>query len=92
MVRTPCGTPLKRSSPLCLMGEVLPCMRRSALTTLPPKWCPIDWWPRQTPNNGTLPPKASIISRLTPASLGEQGPGDMRTLSGLKASASSTVI
>jgi hypothetical protein len=36
-----------------VIGEVLPCIKRPARTTLPPKASTIDWCPRHTPNTGT---------------------------------------
>ena len=30
-------------------------MSRFARTIVPPKTCPIDWWPRQTPRIGIRP-------------------------------------
>ena len=52
-------------------------MRRGALTTLPPNTSTMDWCPRHTPNTGTVPANARIMSMETPASYGVPGPGEM---------------
>src|SRR5881398_1080128 len=44
------------------MSEVLPCMSRSARTTLPPNTSTMAWCPRQTPSTGIRPAKARIVS------------------------------
>ena len=68
----------RRPLPSWRMREVLPCMTRSARTTLPPNAWPIAWWPRHTPRIGTLPGEALAISRSEmPASSGVHGPGEM---------------
>ena len=57
--------------------SVLPCTGVGAFMTLPPKACPIAWWPRHTPNRGMSVLAAKFIrSRQIPASLGVQGPGE----------------
>ena len=43
---------------------------------VPPKAAPMAWCPRHTPRIGSLPAKARIAGTDTPASAGEQGPGD----------------
>ena len=50
--RTGCGRPSNIVLPSCCAIEVLPCIRRSARTTLPPKCVTRHWWPRHTPSIG----------------------------------------
>ncbi len=72
------GRPSNTPVPSWLTGEVLPCISPPR-TTLPPKCWPIDWWPRHTPSSGFFASaQAATRSRLTPASLGVQGPGEIR--------------
>jgi hypothetical protein len=78
-------------APVWRMGEVLPCITRSARTTLPPYAAPMDWWPRQTPRIGVVGPSRRITSTETPASLGVHGPGETTIRSGARAAISSTV-
>ena len=53
------------------MGEVFPCMTRSARTMSPPNAAPIAWWPRQTPRMGVTPVKRRITGTEMPAILAE---------------------
>src|SRR4026208_1908515 len=62
-------------------------MRRGALTTLPPNTSTMDWCPRHTPNTGTWPANARIMSIDTPASYGVPGPGEMHRWGGANARA-----
>src|SRR5256712_7516078 len=71
------------------MRETLPCITCLARTTLPPKACPIAWWPRHTPSRGIRPITFSISCKEMPASLGVQGPGEMTMWKGACASISS---
>ncbi len=73
------------------MTEVLPCIRRGARTTRPPKTSAIDWWPRQTPSTGISPAKARIMAIDTPACCGVPGPGEMHRCVGRHSRAASTV-
>ena len=52
------SSPEKMVLPSWRIIEVLPCMRRSARTILPPKAWPMHCIPRQTPRMGISPPKA----------------------------------
>ena len=70
------------------MGEVFPCMSRSARTTAPPKTSPMHWWPRQTPSIGVFGPNVRITSLEMPASRGVHGPGEMQIRSGFSAAIS----
>ena len=52
-------------------------MSRLARTIVPPKTCPIDWCPRQTPRIGIRPANRLTTSQEMPASSGVQGPGEI---------------
>ena len=76
--------PAKIVLPSWIIGEVLPCIRRSARTTLPPNASPIHCRPRHTPRIGTSPAiSRSRVSEI-PASVGVHGPGEMTTAAGMK--------
>ena len=79
------GRPSKRPRPSWRMGDVLPCIRRSARTTRPPYACPMAWWPRQTPKMGSSAPRSRRTASEMPASFGVHGPGEMRMPWGARA-------
>jgi len=69
-----------RKQPRAIMryGRCFPCISPPR-TTVPPKYWPMDWWPRHTPSNGfPAAAQAPTKSSEMPASLGVQGPGEMR--------------
>ena len=73
------------------MRETFPCIGRLARTISAPYAAPMHWWPRQTPRMGVEAPIRRIVSVETPASVGEQGPGEMMTCEGPSAATSSGV-
>ncbi len=52
----------------------------------------MHWWPRQTPKSGRCGPNVRIISLDSPASLREQGPGEIKMRAGFNSRTRSTEI